>query len=233
MKLLVVSTSKLHGQPYLAYLKEEVMDFFTGSNILFVPYARPGGMTWDAYSAMVQTTLEPWGKTVRGIHTFPNPSEAMAWADGIFTGGGNTFLLLQTLYATDAFTHIDQAVRGGLPYMGSSAGSNVCGMTIGTTNDMPVVYPPTFQAYGWLPFNINPHFLPADPSSTHMGETREQRIAEFLAFNDQPVLGLREGSWLHFHNNCLELRGKPSAVLFKKNNFLLTLEPGNLSKVLL
>jgi dipeptidase E len=84
-----------------------------------------------------------------------------------------------------------------------------------------------------LPFNINPHFLPADPNSTHMGETREQRIAEFLAFNDQPVLGLREGSWLHFHNNCLELRGKPTAILFKKNNFLLTLEPGNLSKVLL
>jgi dipeptidase E len=98
---------------------------------------------------------------------------------------------------------------------------------------MPVVYPPSFQAFGWLPFNINPHFLPADPNSTHMGETREQRIAEFLAFNDQPVLGLPEGSWLWYHNQRLELRGKHAATLFKKNNFLYTLDPGNLSKVLL
>lgn len=217
----------------MEYLRSEVMAFFQGTKILFVPYARPGGKTWDDYTSMVADTLAPWGKTVRGIHSFDSPAEGIRWADGIFTGGGNTFMLLKTLYDTGAFAVIDQAVRQGLPYMGSSAGSNLCGLTIGTTNDMPVVYPPTFQAFGWLPFNINPHFLPADPNSTHMGETREQRIAEFLAFNNQPVLGLREGSWLYLNNNNLELRGLLPAVLFQKDQNTTTVPPGNLSKVLL
>ena len=217
MKLLVVSTSKVHGQPYLSYLKEEVLAFFPGKNIVFVPYARPGGITWDEYTALVHAPFQAWGFHLRGLHTFPSHEEALTWADGVFTGGGNTFLLLKTLYETGAFAKIQAAVRNGLPYMGSSAGSNLCGMTIGTTNDMPIAYPPSFDAFGFLPFNINPHYLDPISGSTHMGETREQRIQEFHHQHAQPVLGLREGSWLRVEGGEIVLKGPHSARLFRKN----------------
>lgn len=227
MKLLIVSTSSIHGKPYLSYLADEVPDFFAGKkNILFIPFARPGGLSWDDYTAMPTKVFTEWGFEMRGIHTFGSNQEALAWADGVFTGGGNTFVLLKTIYETGLFPLLDAAVRSGLPYMGSSAGSNMCGISIGTTNDMPIVYPPSFAAFGWVPFNINPHYLDPDPTSKHMGETRETRIKEFHQFNAQPVVGLREGSWLRVMNEAIELKGPHTARIFKAGEEPREMSPG-------
>lgn len=216
MTLLIVSTSTVHGKPYLSYLDEEVPTFFTkGKNILFVPYARPGGISWDEYTETATKKFMSWGYTMSGIHTFDNNEEALDWADGVFVGGGNTFLLLKTIYETGLFPLLDKAVRNGLPYMGTSAGCNLTGLTVGTTNDMPIVYPPSFKAFGWVPFNINPHYLDPDPTSKHMGETRETRIKEFHHFNEQTVIGLREGSWIRVENSQMELKGEHTARVFK------------------
>lgn len=227
MTLLIVSTSSVHGKPYLSYLADEVPDFFSGKqNILFIPYARPGGISWDDYTAMPTKIFTEWGFEMRGIHTFSSNEEALAWADGVFTGGGNTFVLLKTLYDTGLFPLLDKAVRDGMPYMGSSAGSNMCGMSIGTTNDMPIVYPPSFKAFGWVPFNINPHYQDPDPNSTHMGETRETRIKEFHHFNAQPVVGLREGSWIRVQDDKMELKGELTARVFKADKEPMEIHSG-------
>lgn len=216
MKLLIVSTSTVYGKPYLSYLDQELPTFFTeGQNILFIPYARPGGISWDGYTEVANKKFSELGYAMRGIHTFQSNEEALEWADGVFTGGGNTFVLLKTIYETGLFPLLDEAVRNGLPYMGTSAGCNLTGLTVRTTNDMPIVYPPTFDSFGWVPFNINPHYLDPDPGSKHMGETRETRIKEFHHFNDQPVVGLREGSWIRLENGVMELKGEHTARIFK------------------
>jgi len=217
MNLLIVSTSTVYGKPYLSYLKEECADFFTNApKILFIPFARPGGMSHDAYTAKAKEVFASWGFEMRGAHEFADAQEGCRWADGFFTGGGNTFVLAKTLHESGYFEAIDAAVRAGKPYMGTSAGCNLTGMSICTTNDMPIVYPPSFNAWGWVPFNINPHYLDPLEGSRHMGETRETRIKEFHQFNDQPVYGLREGSWIRVHGKSLELKGEHSARLFKQ-----------------
>ena len=217
MHLLIVSTSTVFGKPYLSYLQDECTDFFSNAKkILFIPFARPGGMTHDAYTAKAKEVFESWGFEMRGAHEFETAEDGTSWADGFFTGGGNTFELAKTLRESGYFNHIDQAVRAGKPYMGTSAGCNLTGLSIGTTNDMPIVFPPTFDAFGWVPFNINPHYLDPVEGSTHMGETRATRIAEFHHFNDQPVVGLREGSWIRVENEKYTLGGKFTARLFEK-----------------
>ncbi len=227
MRLLIVSTSTVFGKPYLSYLEPEISNFFAGKHrILFVPYARPSGISYDEYTAKAALFFEASGFMVKGAHSFENPIEAANWADGIFTGGGNTFLLLKTLYETGLFEAIDVRVRAGIPYMGTSAGCNLCGLTIGTTNDMPVVHPATLQAFGWVPFNLNPHYLDPPSESTHMGETRETRIAEFHCFNPQPVLGLREGSWLRVEHGLTELKGPHTARWFQAGKNAVELSVG-------
>jgi dipeptidase E len=227
MKLLIVSTSTIFGQSYLDYLVDEIKDFFTGRNrILFIPYARPSGISHDDYTAKAAEVFMKMGLETRGAHTFQTSTEAANWADGFFTGGGNTFLLLKTLYETGLFHAIDQRVRDGIPYMGTSAGCNLCGLTIGTTNDMPIVHPPTLQAFGWVPFNLNPHYLDPSTGSTHMGETRQTRIEEFHHFNTQPVLGLREGSWLRVESARIELKGTETARWFQAGRVPIELQPG-------
>ncbi len=217
-KLLIVSTSTVHGSPYLAYMKQCIQSFFSDANqILFIPYARPGGISHDGYTAKAASFFEQLGKSVRGIHTFSNPAEALDWADGVFTGGGNTFVLLNQLYEQGVFEPLQKAVNNGLPYMGTSAGSNITGLTVCTTNDMPIVYPPTFNALAFVPFNLNPHYLDPDPTSTHMGETRETRIGEFHHYNSQPVIGLREGSALLYSNGKLSLLGEHTARIFERD----------------
>ena len=217
MNLLIVSTSTVYGKPYLSYLKEECADFFTNApKILFIPFARPGGMSHEEYTQKAQDVFDSWGFEMRGAHEFADAQEGCRWADGFFTGGGNTFVLAKTLHESGYFEAIDAAVRAGKPYMGTSAGCNLTGMSICTTNDMPIVYPPSFNAWGWVPFNINPHYLDPEEGSTHMGETRATRIKEFHQFNDQPVYGLREGSWIRVHGKSLELKGEHSARLFKQ-----------------
>lgn len=205
----------MHGQPYLMYCKDAICTFFSDrKNILFIPYARPSGISHDDYTAKAASAFDAFGLALRGIHEFPSLVDAFAWAEGVFTGGGNTFLLLSELYRTGAFSELQTRVNVGLPYMGTSAGSNVTGQTISTTNDMPIVYPPSFNALGFLPFNLNPHYLDPDENSTHMGETRETRINEFHVQSKLPVLGLREGSWLRVSGEEILLRGSLTARLF-------------------
>lgn len=233
MRLLIVSTSKIHGSEYMEYLYEELGDFFNGiKEILFIPYARPGGMSYDEYTRLSREAFAKIDIKVKGIHEFDDPRSAIESARAIFTGGGNTFLLLKTLYNNQLIEPLKQVVQAGTPYMGSSAGSNLTGLTIGTTNDMPIVYPPSFDALQLVPFNINPHYLDPDPDSKHQGETRETRITEFLNFNHQPVLGLREGSWLRREGDELTLKGTLSARLFEKNQDPRELVPGDVSFLL-
>ena len=233
LKLLIVSTSKLHNSEYMEYLLDEVKDFFSeGSEIVFIPYARPGGISLDEYTAAPRKAFARIGLAVKGIHEYKDPAKAIREASGIFTGGGNTFLLLKTLYEYGLIEPLRKVLRNGTPYMGSSAGSNISGLTIGTSNDMPIVYPPSFDALQILPFNINPHYQDPDPNSTHQGETREMRINEFHFQNSQPVIGLREGSWLKMESGRLFLKGKLNARLFEQAKEAREISPGDISFLL-
>ena len=214
-KLIIASTSTLHGGAYLEYLLPTLENHFKDcKTILFIPYARPGGMSHDEYTERVKTTFSKINKDVKGIHEFENAKLAIKKAEGIFTGGGNTFLLVCKLYENNVMKILATVVKNGTPYLGSSAGSNITGISMQTTNDMPIVYPPSFKTLGLIPFNLNPHYLDPDLQSKHMGETRETRIKEFHAFNTVPVLGLREGSWLEVHNESIILKGNLTARWF-------------------
>lgn len=227
-KLIIASTSTLHGGGYLEYLLPTLQNHFAGvSSLLFIPYARPGGITHEAYTAKVAETFKAIGINVTGVHEYADPVAAVASAEAIFTGGGNTFLLVTQLYKTGVMDAIKKAVNNGTPYLGSSAGSNICGMTMQTTNDMPIIYPPSFDTLGFVPFNLNPHYLDPQPGSTHMGETRETRIKEFHVFNAQPVIGLREGSWLEVTGDEIVLRGELNARLFRQGQEPEEVGPGS------
>ncbi|WP_284651530.1 dipeptidase PepE [Flavobacterium terrisoli] len=224
-KLIIASTSTVHGGNYLEYLLPTLENHFKDcSEILFVPYARPGGISHDGYTDVVRSAFAKINKTVKGLHEFENPAEGIQKAQGIFTGGGNTFLLVTQLYQNKVMEVLAQTVENGTPYLGSSAGSNITGLTMQTTNDMPIIYPPSFKTLGLIPFNLNPHYLDPDLNSKHMGETRETRIKEFHAFNTTPVLGLREGSWLEVNDSKIILKGSLTARLFRQNETPTELE---------
>lgn len=225
--MIIASTSTLYGSGYLEYLMDELKTLFKdASEILFIPYARPSGIAYDDYTKKVAETFLKIDKQVKGIHSFENPATAIKNAQAIFVGGGNTFVLLNQLYKNNLITVLKETVKAGTPYLGTSAGSNICGLTIKTTNDMPIVYPPSFNAVGLVPFNINPHYLDPNPNSKHMGETRETRIEEFHHFNTQPVIGLREGSWLDVKDNSILLRGDLTARVFEQNKTPYEVAPG-------
>ena len=232
-KMIIASTSTLHGGNYLDYLLPTLENHFKDCDeLLFIPYARPGGISHDDYTAIVRVAFSKINKVVKGLHEFENPVKAIENAQGIFTGGGNTFLLVTQLYQNLVMERLKQVVENGTPYLGSSAGSNIAGLSMQTTNDMPIIYPPSFKTLGLLPFNLNPHYLDADLQSKHMGETRETRIKEFHAFNEIPVLGLREGSWLEVIGSEIMLKGELSARLFRQNETPIELEAeSNLSWV--
>lgn len=226
--LIIASTSTLHGSPYLEYLLPELQQHFKNcKTILFVPYARPGGISHEEYTAKVAQAFAQINITVQGLHEFENGVEAIQTAEGIFTGGGNTFLLVYQLYKNQLMTILSDTLKKGTPYLGCSAGSNIAGLTMQTTNDMPIIYPPSFDTLGLIPFNLNPHYLDPDLQSKHMGETRETRITEFHAFNTIPVLGLREGSWLEVKGEKITLKGNLSARLFRKNQTPEEFESGS------
>ena len=213
---LLASTSTLHEQAYLEYLLPEIEKLFKGTGeILFIPYARPGGISHIDYTNMVKKALERTEIQVKGIHEFSDPVRAVQESKGIFTGGGNTFLLVEKLYRNNLMTQLKETILQGTPYLGTSAGTNIAGLTMQTTNDMPIIYPPSFQTLGVVPFNINPHYLDPDLNSTHKGETRETRIKEFHTINTPPVVGLREGSWLEINGDTITLKGKLPARIFK------------------
>ena len=228
-RILLASTSTVYGGTYLSYLQDELIDFFTGiDEILFVPYARPSGITHDEYTQIAQQFFNEVGKRVVGLHTFADTKKAIRQAKAIFTGGGNTFVLVNRLYGLEVMDVLREAVENGTLYMGTSAGSNIAGQTMQTTNDMPIVYPPSFKTLGLVPFNINPHYLDPDPQSKHKGETRETRIKEFHVFNDTPVIGLREGSWLRVEDEKVSLKGDLTARIFLKEQ-----EPYESTEILL
>ena len=216
--LIIASTSTIHGSDFLEYLLSDLKTLFKESDmILFIPYARPGGIYHNSYTEKVKTVFKKIGKSVIGLHEFENPNEAIKNAKGIFIGGGNTFVLVNQLYKNNLIQTLRDNVLSGTPYLGTSAGSNICGLTMNTTNDMPIVYPPSFKTLAIIPFNINPHYLDPDSDSTHMGETRETRIKEFHKFNTQPVIGLREGSFIKVNDDNIILKGPHSARVFEYN----------------
>lgn len=215
-RLILASTSTVHGKPYLSYLFDDLKAHFKGiDEIVFIPYARPSGRTHDEYTAVARAAFKQIGISVKGLHEFDNPITAIEEAKGFFTGGGNSFVLLHDLYQINALPALKKAILNGVPYFGTSAGSNIAGPSIKNTNDMPIVYPPSFDSLGMIPFNINPHYLDPDPSSKHMGETRQTRIEEYQFFNELPVIGIREGSWLEVKGERITLRGELSARWFE------------------
>lgn len=224
-KLIIASTSTVHGSGYLEYILPTLSVFFKETKtILFIPYARPGGISYDEYTNIARKAFNKIDKELVGVHEFENPQKAIREAKGIFTGGGNTFELVNQIYKNNVFSDLKEVVEQGIPYLGTSAGSNICGVTMMNTNDMPIVYPPSFKTLEFIPFNINAHYLDPNPDSTHMGETRETRIKEYHVFNETPVLGLREGSWLEVKGELIMLKGSLSARLFQKEKLPIEIE---------
>jgi dipeptidase E len=220
VQLLLLSNSATYGGSYLSHALDALGDILDGiDELVFVPYALADH---DGYTALVRTALEPLGVSVVGAHT---DDEALGKADAIFVGGGNTFRLVKALHGS--FDLIRDRVLSGTPYIGSSAGTNIAAPTIRTSNDMPIVQPPSFETLGLVPFQINPHYLDPDPDSKHQGETRELRITEFLEENDVPVLGIRENTWLRRRDDTLTLEGIPAgARLFRRGAAPTNITPG-------
>ena len=226
--LIVASTSTIHGSSYLEYLLPTLSSHFKNvKTLLFIPYARPSGISYNEYTAKAKEAFNAIHIDVKGIHEFNNPKEAIINAEGIFTGGGNTFELVNQIYKNNIFDVLKEVVENGTPYLGTSAGSNICGVSMMNTNDMPIVYPPSFKTLEFIPFNINAHYLDPIEGSTHMGETRETRIKEYHVYNKTSVIGLREGSWLKVDGNLITLQGSLSARIFKQNEKPFELESGS------
>lgn len=230
-KMLIASTSTLYQGAYLEYLTRDLEMFFKGiDEIIFIPYARPGGISHDHYTANAKQAFERLHIDVVGLHTFDDPVSALKKAKAVFTGGGNTFLLVSQLYKYKLLPLLRERVFEGIHYFGTSAGSNITGVTMQTTNDMPIIYPPSFKTLGTLPFNLNPHYLDPVEGSNHMGETRETRIKEFHTYNTIPVVGLREGSWLEVQGDQITLKGTLSARIFEQGKEPYEINTGNLIK---
>ena len=178
-KMIIASTSTVFGSGYLNYLLPVLQVHFKNVNtVTFIPYAMPGGISYDAYTGIVAQAFSKININVKGIHEYENPKEVILNAEAIFTGGGNTFELVNQLYKHDLLNNLKLTLERGVPYLGTSAGSNICGVDIKNTNDMPIVYPPSFKTLGCFSFNINAHYLDPEKGSKHMGESRETRIKE-------------------------------------------------------
>lgn len=216
MNAILASTSTLFGGNYLEYLKDELITLFAGiDEIIFIPYARPGGISHEEYTAKARDFFSQLNIKVKGLHEFNDPTAAVHAAQGFFTGGGNTFLLVKTLHELGMMKHLSENIKLGKPYLGCSAGSNIAGINMKTTNDMPIVYPPSFECMGLVPFNLNPHYLDLNPELKHNGETRETRIMEFLTQNDIKVVGLREGNWIRILGDKITTEGSENTRVFE------------------
>jgi dipeptidase E len=224
-RLLLLSSSNVHGHGYLDHAEPQLRDLLQGvRRVLFVPFAMHDH---DGYTQRVRERLAPLGVEVDGLHAADDGGAAVAAAEAVFVGGGNSFRLLTALHQRELIAPLRARVAAGAPYIGSSAGTNVAGLTIGTTNDMPIVYPPSFAALALVPFNFNPHYQDPDPASTHKGETRETRIREFHEENTMPVLGLREPAILVRDGDALVLRGEAGARLFRRGEAPAEFAPGS------
>jgi dipeptidase E len=214
-RLLLLSTSIVFGTRYLEHAFSELRDFLAGvRRVLFVPYALADR---DGYAAKARAAFSEIGCELDSLHQVPDPRRAIEDAEAVFCGGGNSFRLLKTLYDQDLLGVLRRRAADGMPYAGASAGANLACPTIRTTNDMPIVEPPCFDALGLVSFQINPHYVDAEPGSRHMGETRETRIREFLEENDVPVVGLREGAILRVEGHRVVLEGRTGARVFRRD----------------
>jgi dipeptidase E len=216
-RLLLISSSTVHGYGFLDHAEPFLRDFLEGrTRVVFAPFAF---RDHDGYTAKVRARLARFGLETTQLRE----ARDLDGADAIFVGGGNTFRLLDTLYERAL---LDPIRESALLYIGSSAGTNIAAPTIKTTNDMPIIEPPSFAALGLVRFQINPHYLDPDPSSTHKGETREERIREFHEENETPVIGLREGSMLRVEGDAVTLLGEKTARLFRRGLEPVEIAPG-------
>src|SRR5262245_21523252 len=223
-RILLISNSTLFGSGYLDHAAGEIKDFLNDvRSVLFVPYALHDR---DDYASTAAKRFQQMGCELTSVHMFPDPVLAVNQAEAMFVGGGNTFRLLKALYDFDLLEPIRRRVEEGMLYIGSSAGSNIAAPTIKTTNDMPIVEPPSFAALALLPFQINPHYLDPDPNSKHMGETRETRLLQFLEENDAPIAALREGAMIRIENGEMTLKGSTGARIFRKAQEPIEVSPG-------
>jgi dipeptidase E len=223
-RILLISNSTVHGRGYLDHVENEIKNFIgPAMTILFFPFAL---FDRDDYAAKAKARFAAMGFALASAHKIDNLSAAVEKTDAIFIGGGNTFRLLKALQDLDLLEPIRRKVRNGAPYIGSSAGSNVAGPTIKTTKDMPIVQPRSFDSLGLVPFQISPHYLDPDPNSTHMGETQEERILQFLEENETPVVGIREGAWILIENGAVTLKGETGARIFRRGHAPVEVETG-------
>jgi len=227
MRLLLISNSTNAGEAYLEHPLQEIRSFLGNDPLkaLFVPYA---GVTisFDEYAVRVKERFSEIGHNVESIHEMNNPVKAVEAAEVIVVGGGNTFHLVKHMQELGLIEAMREKVLGGTPFIGWSAGSNVACPTIRTTNDMPIVEPPGFDVLNLVPFQINPHYLDANPEG-HAGETRQMRIEEFIEANpDIFVVGLREGTMFRIEDGIIQLLGPRPARIFKKGRDPFEVEPG-------
>ena len=214
-ELLLLSSSTAPGMGFLEHATGAIRAVLGGAGtVLFVPFASGDP---DRYTSVMRAALAGIGTRVTGLHEAGDAAAAVRDAEAVFVGGGNSFRLLRTLARLGLLDALGRAARDGVPYLGASAGSNLACPSIRTTNDMPVVEAAPLWALGLIPFQINPHYLDPDPRSSHQGETRPRRIAEFLEENDVPVLGLREGAWLRVSGQRAVLAGHNTGRLFGRH----------------
>jgi dipeptidase E len=226
-RLLLLSNSRNPGGEYLAHALPAIARMLgpAPQRLAFVPYAAVT-MSYDDYAARVREALAPLGHAVESLHE-EDPAEVLREADAIVVGGGNTFRLLERLCALALLDRLRARVGAGAPYIGWSAGANLASPTIRTTNDMPIIEPPSFEALGLVPFQINPHFTD-QTIPNHGGETRAERIMEFLLLNRElRVVGLREGSWLRREGTELALQGPHPMALFEAGRERREVGPGS------
>jgi dipeptidase E len=215
-RLLLLSNSTHHGLGYLDHAIDEILDFLGGvRRVTFVPFALQDR---EGYAGKFSARLAASGLEAEALAGDEADRRRIDAAEAVFVGGGNTFRLLRALHDLGLLAPLRARVLAGMPYLGASAGINVAGPTIRTTNDMPIVEPHGFDALDLVPFQINPHYVDADPASTHMGETREQRIVEFLEENDRVVVGLREGGWIRVEGSAGRLGGRNGARIFRRGS---------------
>jgi len=221
--LVLISTSTVFGTRYLEHAYTELRDALGGvGRVLFIPHAL---RDHDGYAAKARPAFEEMGFGLDSLHEAFDPRRAVEKAEAIFCGGGNTFRLLKALGEIGILPLIRRRVAEGMVYSGASAGSNLACPTIRTTNDMPIVEPPSLEALELVSFQVNPHYLDPEPGSTHMGETRETRIREFLEENETPVVGLREGAILRVEGASVRLKGVAGARVFRRGQEPVEVSP--------
>lgn len=214
VKALLISSSRVFGGGYLDHAEAAIRERLGGvCRVLFIPHALANR---SVYAEAAHARFEGMGVSLDSLHATADPRAAVEAAEAVFVGGGNTFRLLRALNDLGVLARLRARVLAGMPYIGSSAGTNVACPTIRTTNDMPIVEPVSLAALGLVRFQVNPHYFDPDPSSRHMGETREERLLQYLEENDVPVVGLREPSMLRIEDGSTTLLGAASARIFKR-----------------